>query len=372
MKKLNKYLMLFVAALALVGCVDDVTDTPTTEVSTKVGDEVQFGLTLPSARTIYGTPGTSSFPIYWVNDDKVRIYSPQALEGLNNAEYKVSAKENQNFADNLTKTGDCGIQWGTGDAYVKNNVSYEKGGHDFYSVYPSGNYTFEKKDGVMWAKGVAVSSMQSFSVYKTGTSTPKTITHTGTMPNCLMTAVTPKESVDYENGVVNLQYTPRSTALWFTLTAAETATGQTATDFIITGVNLTANTSIAGTFDLNLNDGTAANISGSSSISLSLIDKTSTQEITLALAPKESVSFPIFLAPIVGEDGSNVSVDSWTIVVHTDKGDFKKTFTTDDAGAKLTLAPGKIHKITLPALKDSGEEWDVSKWMTYIPRNVYL
>ena len=371
MKKLNKYLMLFVAAFALVGCVDDVTDTPTTEISAKVGDEVQFGLTLPSARTIYGTPGTSSFPIYWVNDDKVRIYSPQALEGRNNAEYKVSAKENQDFADNLTKTGDCGIQWGPGDAYIKGDVSYEKGGHDFYSVYPSGNYTFEKKDGVMWAKGVAVSSMQSFSVYKTGSSAIQTINHKGTMPNCLMTAVTPKESVDYENGVVNLKYTPRSTALWFTLKAQKTATGQTPKNITILGVELKATTPIAGAFDLNLNDGTAANISGSSSISLSLNDETSSQTIRLSLAPEESVSFPIFLAPVVGENGDAVSVTDWSITVSTDAGKFTKKFSAGD-GQNLTLAPGKIHKITLPEIGGEDQEWDVSTWMKYIPRNVYL
>ena len=371
MKKLNKYLMLFVAAFALVGCVDDVTDTPTTEISAKVGDEVQFGLTLPSARTIYGTPGTSSFPIYWVDNDKVRIYSPQALEGLNNAEYKVSAKENQNFADNLTKTGDCGIQWGPGDAYVKNDVSYEKGGHDFYSVYPSGDYTFEKKDGVMWAKGVVVSSMQSFSVYKTGSSAIQTINHKGTMPNCLMTAVTPKESVDYENGVVNLKYTPRSTALWFTLKAQKTATGQTPKNITILGVELKATTPIAGAFDLNLNDGTAANISGSSSISLSLNDETSSQTIRLSLAPEESVSFPIFLAPVVGENGDAVSVTDWSITVSTDAGKFTKKFSAGD-DQNLTLAPGKIHKITLPEIGGEDQEWDVSTWMKYIPRNVYL
>lgn len=371
MKKLNKYIMLFVAAFALASCVDDVTDTPTTEVSTKVGDEVQFGLTLPSARTIYGTPGTSSFPIYWVNDDKVRIYSPQALEGCNNAEYKVSAKENQDFADNLTKTGDCGIQWGTGDAYIKNDVSYEKGGHDFYSVYPSGNYTFEKKDGVMWAKNVVVSSMQSFSVYKTGSSAIQTINHKGTMPNCLMTAVTPKESVDYENGVVNLKYTPRSTALWFTLKAQKTATGQTPKNITILGVELKATTPIAGAFDLNLNDGTAANISGSSSISLSLNDETSSQTIRLSLAPEESVSFPIFLAPVVGQNGDAVSVTDWSITVSTDAGKFTKKFSAGD-GQNLTLAPGKIHKITLPEIGGEDQEWDVSTWMKYIPRNVYL
>ena len=192
MKKLNKYIMLFVAAFALVSCVDDVTESNKTTSSSevKVGDEVQFGLTLPSARTVYGPEDkeNNAFPIYWVDGDKVQVYSPDASEGKDNAEYKVSVTgTTQNYADNLTKTGDCGIQWGEGYSITENGTKIT-GYHDFYSVYPSNkNYTFETNDeGAMLAKGVVVSDMQSVT-YDGGTA------NNGfkyDMSNCLMYANT--------------------------------------------------------------------------------------------------------------------------------------------------------------------------------------
>jgi hypothetical protein len=47
-----------------------------------------------------------------------------------------------------------------------------------------------------------------------------------------------------------------------------------------------------------------------------------------------------------------------------------KTY-TKTLGIDQPLVPGQIHKVTLPEL-NATTEWDVSKWMTYIPRNVYL
>ena len=85
MKKLNKYLMLFVAAFALASCVDDIVDTPTAE--SKAGEDVQFGLSLPDSRTVYGNEKSNTFPIYWLNNDKVQIYSPECAAGRNDAEY---------------------------------------------------------------------------------------------------------------------------------------------------------------------------------------------------------------------------------------------------------------------------------------------
>ena len=79
------------------GCSEDeLTKGP----GAKVGDEVQFGLSLSNldTRTVYGEEDTDSktFPIYWVDGDKVRVASPQCLSGRNSAEYSISAGEKQN------------------------------------------------------------------------------------------------------------------------------------------------------------------------------------------------------------------------------------------------------------------------------------
>lgn len=378
MKKLNKYLMLFVAALALVSCVDDVTESDkTTSSEVKVGDEVQFGLTLPSARTVYGTETNGAFPIYWVENDKVQIFSPDALEGRNNAEYKVilPTKENStevidkpNYAKDLQITGDHGIQWGEGYSITENGTEIT-GYHDFYSVYPSNkNYTFEPNDeGAMLAKGVVVSDMQSVT-YDGGTA------NNGfkyDMSNCLMYAKT--EKVNMADGVVNLKYTPVSTVLEFALTSDGISQIQPnqSRDFTIMGISLTApegtNTNIAGSFDLNVTDGTFADwgINAKNEIKLTIKDGTSLQGGNYIIKGGETIKFPVFLAP------DDLNINGWVISIVTSQGTFKKILKNEDANVGQ-LAAGKIHKITLPSLKPSAEGWDVSTWMKYIPRNVYL
>lgn len=382
MKKLNKYLMLFVAAFALVSCVDDVTESnKTTSSEVKVGDEVQFGLSLPDSRTVYGDANKDSegkeisFPIYWVNGDKVQVYSPYALEGRNNAEYKVilPTKENStevidkpNYAKDLQITGDHGIQWGEGYSITVNEKE-TPGYHDFYSVYPSSkNYTFETNDeGAMLAKGVVVSDVQSVT-YDGGTANGG---FKYDMSNCLMYAKT--EKVNMADGVVNLKYTPVSTVLVFALTSDGTSQIQPnqSRDFTIMGISLTApeGTNIAGSFDLNVTNGTFADwgIDAKNEIDLTIKDETLLQGGNYTIKGGETIKFPVFLAP------DDLNINGWVISIVTSQGTFKKTLKNEDANVGQ-LAAGKIHKITLPSLKPSAEGWDVSTWMKYIPRNVYL
>ena len=380
MKRLNKYMMLFVAALALVSCVDDVVDTPSTEINAKVGDEVQFGLSLPSARTVYGAETNGAFPIYWVEGDKVQIFSPQASK--NNAEYKVilPTKENStevidkpNYAKDLQITGDHGVQWGEGYTYTDGDNVEHTGVHNFYSIYPSSNeYTFELDDPegdpeeeIVYAKNVKVATFQEvLCVEKDANGNPK---FQQAMSNCLMSAVTP--AVDMEDGVVNLKYTPLSTVLWVTLAVDAQSTQQESlrTNFTLLGIQLEAKTNIAGTFDLDMSEGIVNSfIQGSDKISLSFTDETTTQHLNYTIKAGQSISFPIFLAPVDGLD-----INGWKITVNTDQGTFVKTLEYKD-GAETELLPGQIHKVTLPNLAPTSTGWDVSKWMTYIPRNVYL
>ena len=83
MKNLYNYILLAVMAFATVGCLGELnTDIPSAES----GDEVQFGLSLPSmTRTTYGDKNAAgtAYPIYWVDGDKVQVYSPQCLAGRN-------------------------------------------------------------------------------------------------------------------------------------------------------------------------------------------------------------------------------------------------------------------------------------------------
>ena len=79
MRRIYNYIMLAAFSFAVASCIDEelTPDAPSAES----GDEVQFGLSLgdPETKTIYGVEAGNAFPIYWVNGDKVRIFSPQCL-----------------------------------------------------------------------------------------------------------------------------------------------------------------------------------------------------------------------------------------------------------------------------------------------------
>ena len=372
MKKLNKYLMLFVAALALVGCVDDVVETPSTEISANVGDEVQFGVSLPTTRTVYGDKTTTAYDLYWVDGDKVQIYSPQALEGRNNAEYKVipttdeDYKDKPYYADDLVITGENGVQWGEGDTRVINNVECT-GVHDFYSVYPSGNYTFEPSDDddkVMLAKGVRVRDMQTIT-YDGNTSFNDGFQYE--MSNCLMYAYTPDVDKNKENVSVDLKYIPVSTVLEFELSAAKTNDATQDDKYMIMGITLSATSTIAGEFNLNVTNGSFDSWGGDNSkqIVIDLEDTSSGKTGKYTMNGGESIKIPVFLAP------ADLNINGWVISIVTDKGTYNKTLKNDDTG-KTALQAGKIHKIKLPAFTPTEDGWDVATWMRYIPRNVYL
>ena len=339
-------------AFAVASCTEE--EIVENKVLGKPGEEVKFGLSLDNgSRTIYGPEveyennegkTVHAFPIYWVDGDKVQIFSPQCLEGRRNAEYVVSTKDdkgdvvtNQNYASNLTKTGDYGVQWGTDETA------------DFYSLYPSGNYEFSEEGDDMVAAGVSVLPTQ-------------TISYDGSkfeheMSNCLLYANTQK--VKMADGVVNLSYTPLSTVLWFEVNVVDD-------NFLIQGIELTSkNQAISGTFNYNLSKGEFVSwLTGKNSIAVSIADKSGDQEVPYTLKENSKIDFPVFLAP-----DPNLKPSDMTITVYTDKGAFVKTLSDN---VDLKLAPGQIHKVILPELKKASEEWEVATWMKFVPRNVYL
>ena len=339
MKKIYNYIMLLTLAFVAVCCSEEVIDAPTT--SAKTGDEVQFGLSLEGAsRTVYGNTaeGATTYPIYWVNEDKVQIFSPQCLEGKRSAEYQVSVEnEAQNFATELSKTGENGLQWGEGT-------------HDFYSLYPSGNYTLSS-DGKQ-AESIVINYTQNIVV--DGTSVKSD------MEDCLMYAKT--EGVS--KGVVNLTYTPISTVFMLTLTATEAFTIQSVTletPIVVNTDNVDETNYIAGTFSLKIADGTFGKwgSSKSNTVSTQISDKATGKFYTFA-AGGGSIDIPLFIAPVSG-----LNTSGWKIKVVANGKEYVKTLGSQD------IVAGQIHKVILPSLSTPAE-WEVSKWMTYIPRNVYL
>lgn len=345
MKRIYNYILLAVMACAIVSCNnEELTPENSSAVS---GDEVQFGLSLgnPETKTVYGGETNNAFPIYWVNGDKVQIFSPQCLEGRRSAEYKVTVSgTEQKFADQLTKTGDAGVQWSNWGDNTDELYS-------FYSLYPSGNYTLSQNGDK--AENIVINYSQNIVVNDGNVNSD--------MEDCLMYAKT--EGVT-KGATVNLTYDPISTVIYVTLRVAKgTGTSSTKNEYTIQSISLVADQNIAGTFSLNIKDGSFFSFAEekASTTIMAQISNPATGGFH-TITNGQSLSIPLFLAPI-----PDLNVKNWKIQVVANNTTYTKTLNLDKI-----LNPGMIHKITLPELSATSSEWTTGNWMENIPRNVYL
>lgn len=368
MKRIYNYMLLAIMAIATAGCAEEMNkDFPSAES----GDEVQFGLSLPGmTRTIYGDRVGNAYPIYWVNGDKVKVYSPQCLEGRNSAEYKVSVSKEQKFADALVPTGAYGVQWGNKDAI-------------FYSVYPSGDYTIA--DDGKSIQNLRINFSDEFEVID-GKVTPK-------QADCLMFAKT--ETKLSPGSEVNLTYSPMATAVMITLNGpTDDKNSSTNIAHEIQSVKLIApdGTDIAGHFDAKVAtsednmgkwvfDKWAEDGQKSSVIEAKIFEQTTGGNYKIKEG--EALKVALFLVP---REDLAITKD-WKIEVHVQTTNesgqpiektFRKSLEFKNADGTTvvtaTLEPGMVHE--LPALPNldmgSGTAWDPENWMERVPRNVYL
>ena len=358
MKKIHNYIMLLAVALAFAGCADD--EIVNNRVQAQTGDDVQFGLSLERlSRTVYGdevtgtdenNQVTKSFPIYWVDGDKVSIFSPHCLEGRQDAEYKVVLPDagNAYYAKDLVKTSANGVQWGDAETAT------------FYSLYPSGLY--DLSDDRTVAKGIFINYNQNILVDGTNIKSD--------MEDCLMYAQTTANKGD----VVYLQYNPITTVFMLTLNA-DAADANAAENFVIQSVSIKSadksadeKTYIAGSFGINVGDGTFAEWGDNKDniVTATIKDKATGGYFTLQKG--NSIQIPLFMAPVSG-----LNTNGWKIEVKTLVDGVPQTFikTLDSRNVQA----GKIHKVILPKLsikKEEVKEWDPATCMVNIPRNVYL
>mgnify|MGYP002673401438 CR=1 FL=1 len=347
--------LLGLSLLALVACnQENMPERPTPTP----GAEVKFGVSLNKTdvtRTIYGEEHTVDdkkfFPIYWVRGDKVLVTSPQCLNGRNTAQYKVSVKDGtpQNYASSLDKTGEVGVQWG------QNPTA------DFYSVYPADNASVQ--EGTKFR--LTMPNVQTLEL-----GGDKDVKAYADMNACFMGAVSRK----VDNGKdVNLTYTPLSTAIRFTLHGPSDGQGQIGSKVVISQVVLKADRdqSIAGDFtvDMSTPEPTVTVTPGGKTYNeITLYTYYPSTGGFLTLGREDSVELNAFVIP-----HENLAVnDKWKLEVTTADGIVYTTFLKGRIGDGK-LKPGCIHRFKgkLPSLP-AKDEWDPSKWMESVPRNVYL
>ena len=311
--------LLGLSLLALVACnQENMPERPTPTP----GAEVKFGVSLNKndvTRTIYGDENNNAFPIYWVQDDKVLVTSPQCLNGA------------------------VGVQWGQDDTA------------DFYSVYPA-----DKASVIGTIFSLTMPNVQRDQVQLDNKKAY------ADMNACFMGAV----SKEVANGSeVNLTYKPLSTAIRFTLHGPSASVSQTDSEVIISKVVLKADQPIAGDFTVNMNTETPTVELGSNTYKeITLYTCYASTGGHLALRVGESVELNAFVIP----HKELVVNDNWKLEVTTAEGVVYTTSLKGTGNGKLM--PGKIHRFKgqLPSLLAPTAEWDPSNWMVNIPRNVYL
>lgn len=370
MKRIYNYVALSFVMTSAVACVNSelTPDIPSAET----GDDVKFSLSLQNrdTKTVYGEedPDAGIWPIYWVDGDKVQIFSPQGLSGRRSAEYKVilpSGTDDEGnpilpyYAEDLVRTGEYGVQWGDGYTGTVEGKDVD-GFHDFYSLYPSGSYTlFEAENGEMHAQGITISNEQNIIVNGVNVKSD--------MEDCLLYAATQKVK---KGEIVNLHYEPISTVIEVIVSVAR-GTGVNQTEFTIQSVSIEANENedIVGTFSLDVVSGGFRGFQNGYSTVTTKISNPSTGGYH-TLANGESLPVPLFIAPVEFQNGDKVeylNVKDWKVKVVANNKTYTKTLNIN-----AELAPGQIHKITLPALAPDKSEWEVNNWIEHVDRNVYI
>lgn len=371
--KYDKILIAASMAMLVWSCSDD--NLPGNSTPTTSGGEVQFGVALEGAtasRTVYGDEKNYKFPILWENGDKVKVMATttQRQEGT----YKVvfQGSETAFQAGTLVKQGDAGVQWGT----------EEKA--NFYSVYPAAQVT-EMNVGTRTMTCYLDNNQNDVVSYD---ATTKTHTAKADMDAGFLYAT--NYDAAQKDGAVNLLYKPISTALRFKLQAP----GEGNSAVTISKITLQApeNTPIAGKFTVQFSE---TDPDANPTITIGAVDnKEVFNYITIYSAYEnggyltlnmgdQDVELNVFLLIPFDKTGTNAIKlsDGWSLQVVTADGyTFTKNLagtytsaTSADATDGNVLVPGQIHRFknSLPRLNHT-PEFDVSKWMTYIPRNVYL
>ena len=342
MKRIYHFIILSVWAMLSVCCSSDEPIL----IPVTVGEEVKFGLSLDNGtRTVYGPEKNNAFPIYWVNGDKVKIYSPECSEGRNDAEYSVKPVAGESYAESLTKTGSYGVQWG-------NNKTA-----NFYSVYPSLNAVFSGAGENVTAK-LHISNEQKSN---------QSGVVSADMDNVIMYAQTNGAEA---GKTVNLKYIPYSTVFEFTANLGQSNNGYGKVKIVSLTLTAPTGTAIAGDFNLKFNGNNPPQITaaGNNSNVITLVPETQ----PLLNDANQTAKINLAMIPLLGVN----DLEGWTVTINVLEGNETTTRAyTKKLDGNYALAPGKIHKISLPKITPAVVwSYNLKNWVSslYDYKNIYL
>lgn len=396
----------------MASCVDEKFEE--TIVPTP-GEDVKFSATVedgPETRTLYGADRADTIMVKWVNGDTISVFGTTG--GQQKSLYTVLAQtatsntpnenDGQIYADDLQKTETYGVQWGTEETanftaiYPSLGSSFPKDGQIKSTINATQNYVFPADPKSSVLEGVDYGGTKVAIDLWEGTHFGKDALNPS-MQNAIMYART--EGV--ANGSrVNFLFKPFATVLKFRFMGFNSSLSDPTVHVQSITVTAPSGYAIAGDFTLDVTG------SGATATATATAAGNNTNSITLntirpgggylPLKKHQAVDFNVFTVPLDGlKMGGNVTkktVDGkatytceypWKITIKTAQhGTFTYNvipnvdgITTLEDGTytatEFALAKGQIHKVKVPQLTVNGTvEWDYSKWITQIPKPVYL
>lgn len=342
-------------ALSFIGCSNDDVEggKPLPQ-----GTEFEFGAAVETnqSRTYYdptdvANPNATSWKIFWNYQaplDHVYIYSPQAMNGRNQASYTVHGTKDQHEAP-ATKDGDIGIQ-------LSNAPSY-----NFYGMYPAQAVT--EGSGTSTSLSAFMPITQIASTTETmSLTTPVTNLQTNADMNCaLMIAKEKGYTPSTDNQAkVGLQFEPFATMLDVTVNG--TTGSNTQNTVRITSVIIEANAPIAGDFTYDYESGALTlgqNTSNSIVINTKFKDKDG-NEVGVTMGSNSTLNVRAFLIP-------NPAITELKVKVVTAAAQtMTKTLKMDK------FKNSQIHFPKLPKIDVDNLQFDYTIWLSQLDPKIYI
>ncbi len=342
-------------ALSFIGCSnnDVASGKPLPQ-----GTEFEFGAAVEAnqSRTYYdpkdvANPKATSWKIFWNYEnplDHVYIYSPQAMNGRNQASYTVHGTKDQHEAP-ATKDGDIGIQ-------LSNAPSY-----NFYGMYPA--MAVKEGSGTSTSLSAFMPITQIASTTETmSLTTPVSDLQTNADMNCaLMIAKEKNFTPSTDNQAkVGLQFEPFATMLDVTVNG--TTGSNTQNTVRITSVIIEADAPIAGDFTYDYESG-ALTLGNNTSNSIVINTKFKDQdgnEVGVTMGRESTLSVRAFMIPNPAVTELKVKVVTAAAQTMTKKlnmGNFKES---------------QIHFTKLPKIDVDNLQFDYTIWLSQLDPNIYI
>ena len=350
---------IFTLSLMIIGLASCVNDNITGGKPLPKGTEFDFGTTVDAnlSRTYYdpedvANPNATSWKIFWNYQDpldQVYIYSPQAMNGRNQASYTVKATQENSYQATATKNGEVGIQLSDANTY------------DFYGMYPAQN--------VKANSGSGHSLSATMPIFQTA-STTETMNSENNVGNLETTAdmncafmIAQKDGFmpnTTNNAQVDLQFKPFATTLNVTVNGVEQSNFNY--KVLITSIIIEADAPIAGDFTYNYD--TKAITFGENASNFIKIDTkfkdAAGDQIGVPMGADSKLNVRAFMIP-------NPNVKSLKVKVVTSASQIL-TKTLNMANFKES----QIHFAKLPKIKASDLKFDYKIWLSQLDPNIYF